>query len=256
MALYVFGDIHGPVEIGKLTPRRFPAEPTLTEEDYVVVCGDFGFPFLPTDVLDEEKIPFDLPFARRQAVQNRRAYAKWVDWLAQRPYQILFVDGNHDNHAFWNAQPVEVWNGGMINRLPDAPNVIHLRRGEYYTIAGKTFWAMGGASSIDREYRIEGYSWWPQELLSLQEMEHGLQTLETHGNQVDYILTHTLPRVLIPIYFGRYSFRENDPVSGYLDEVYRRVKGLKQWYCGHMHADIAKEGYRLTVLYEDCAEIS
>ena len=58
-----------------------------------------------------------------------------------------------------------------------------------------------------------------------------------------------------PIYFGRYSFRENDPVSGYLDEVYRRVKGLKQWYCGHMHADIAKEGYRLTVLYEDCAEI-
>ena len=87
MALYVFGDIHGPAEIGKLTPRRFPAEPTLTEEDYVVVCGDFGFPFLPTDVLDEEKIPFDLPFARRQAVQNRRAYAKWVDWLAQRPYR-------------------------------------------------------------------------------------------------------------------------------------------------------------------------
>ena len=41
-----------------------------------------------------------------------------------------------------------------------------------------------------------------------------------------------------------------------MDEVYRRVKGLKQWYCGHMHADIAKEGYRLTVLYEDCAEIS
>ena len=33
MALYVFGDIHGPAEIGKLTPRRFPAEPTLTEED-------------------------------------------------------------------------------------------------------------------------------------------------------------------------------------------------------------------------------
>ena len=156
MALYVFGDIHGPVEIGKLTPRKFPAEPTLTKEDYVVVCGDFGFPFLPTDVMDEEKIPFDLPFARCQAVQNRRAYAKWVDWLAQRPYQSLFVDGNHDNHAFWNAQPVEVWNGGMINRLPDAPNVIHLRRGEYYTIAGKTFWAMGGASSIDREYRIEG----------------------------------------------------------------------------------------------------
>ena len=115
---------------------------------------------------------------------------------------------------------------------------------------------MGGASSIDREYRIEGYSWWPQELLSPQEMEHGLQTLENHGNQVDYILTHTLPRVLIPIYFGRYSFREYDPVSGYLDEVYRRVKGLKQWYCGHMHADIAQEGYRLTVLYEDCAEIS
>ena len=70
MALYVFGDIHGPAEIGKLTPRRFPAEPTLTEEDYVVVCGDFGFPFLPTDVMDEEKIPFDLPFARRQAVQT------------------------------------------------------------------------------------------------------------------------------------------------------------------------------------------
>ena len=33
MAFYVFGDLHGPVEIGKLTPRKFPAEPMLTKED-------------------------------------------------------------------------------------------------------------------------------------------------------------------------------------------------------------------------------
>ena len=42
MAFYVFGDIHGPVEIGKLTPPKFPAEPMLTKEDYVVICGDFN----------------------------------------------------------------------------------------------------------------------------------------------------------------------------------------------------------------------
>ena len=44
-----------------------------------------------------------------------------------------------------------------------------LKRGECYTIEGKTFFTFGGAYSIDRLLRKEGVSWWWQELPSPEE---------------------------------------------------------------------------------------
>ena len=38
-------------------------------------------------------------------------------------------------------------------------NVIHLMRGEVYDIAGTRLFAMGGAHSADREWRIPGVTW-------------------------------------------------------------------------------------------------
>lgn len=178
----------------------------------------------------------------------------YTDWLASFPCDILFVDGNHDNHAFWAEQPTEQWNGGLIQRLPEASNVIHLMRGEYYTIDGMTVWCMGGAESIDKIYRTEGVTWWREEIPSMKETWHGFDTLEEHGNKVDIILTHTLPQMLMPIYFRDIS-PINDPTGVYLNEIYRRVE-FKQWFCGHMHRDVDKPMYKLRVLYNQVAEVN
>lgn len=127
-------------------------------------------------------------------------------------------------------------------------------RGEYYTIDGMTVWCMGGAESIDKIYRTEGVTWWREEIPSMKETWHGFDTLEEHGNKVDIILTHTLPQMLMPIYFRDIS-PINDPTGVYLNEIYRRVE-FKQWFCGHMHRDVDKPMYKLRVLYSQVAEVN
>lgn len=128
-------------------------------------------------------------------------------------------------------------------------------RGEYYIIDGLTVWCMGGAESIDKATRTQGVSWWPEEIPSQKEMWHGMDTLEEHGYDVDVILTHTLPKMLMSAYFGNsFTMKENDPTGVYLDEVYRRTR-FRKWFCGHMHEDIDKPLFRLQVLYDDVVSI-
>lgn len=58
MSVYIFGDTHAVIDTAKLSARQFPESKRLTENDYVIICGDFGFPFLPSDILPEsEKRP-------------------------------------------------------------------------------------------------------------------------------------------------------------------------------------------------------
>ena len=167
MLLHIFGDTHGPLEINKINPKRFLGR-ALTDNDAIVICGDFGFPFMPTDCIPEDTLKES--GAEHYCIKYARAYWQNIDWLKSFPCDILFVDGNHDNHEFWAKLPTEPWNGGQVQRLPDAPNVIHLMRGEYYTIDGLTVWCMGGAESIDKATRTQGVSWWSEEIPSQKEM--------------------------------------------------------------------------------------
>lgn len=43
------------------------------------------------------------------------------------------------------------------------PNIIHLMRGEINEFQGKKIFCFGGANSTDKEWRIEGKSWWKEE---------------------------------------------------------------------------------------------
>ena len=72
MLLHIFGDTHGPLEIGKINPKRFLGR-ELTESDAVVICGDFGFPFLPTDSVPEATLR-ELG-AEHHCIKYSRAYA-------------------------------------------------------------------------------------------------------------------------------------------------------------------------------------
>ncbi|MCD8023681.1 MAG: hypothetical protein LUF30_12160, partial [Lachnospiraceae bacterium] len=127
------------------------------------------------------------------------------------------------------------------------------KRGEYYTIDGRTFWTMGGAESHDKPYRIEGLSWWREEIPSMNEMQHGMDVLEAHGNKVDFILTHTMPQSLMaPILKTDFS---PEPTRTYLDQVYLNTE-FGYWYCGHMHEDIDSPSYKLRILYYDIVRIS
>lgn len=245
--VFVTGDVHGGYDLEKLSNKNFPTGKNLTRDDYVIVCGDFGLPFLNSDRYpDGEFVP------NKHAKSSRASYRYWIKWLSERPFTVLFADGNHDNHPFWAKQPMIEWNGGLVNPHPDAENVLHLKRGEYYTICGKTFWVMGGAESHDKAYRTSGYSWWSEEIPSYEEMSHGFDTLEQHDNLVDYIITHTMPHALMTAVLGTYY--QPEPTSQYFDEVYHRTS-FEKWFCGHFHEDIEWENTPIRVLYNDVLQI-
>lgn len=243
--IYITGDTHGGNDIGKISAVNWPEVRNLTENDYLIICGDFGFPFLPTD------FSFDPP-ASPEARSARHTYEHWMKQISECRFKILWVDGNHDNHEFWYNQPVAEWHGGLVNFHPLAPNVIHLKRGEYYEIDGYTFWTMGGAKSHDKLTRIPEVSWWEEEIPDSNEMKYGLSVLEKHDNKVDFIITHTLPADLqYPVCRCYYS---PEPTGTYLNSVYEKVD-FRYWFCGHYHEDIDRAAYRIRVFYYDIEPI-
>ena len=197
-----------PRDIAKLTAIRFPAQEAMKKTDFVLICGDFGG-----------------VWSGRPGELYCRA------WLDSKPFTTLFIDGNHENFDLLNAYPVQLWNGGKAHFVTDS--IIHLMRGQIFTIEGKTLFTMGGASSVDKALRRESVSWWKEELPSDGEYEEALRNLDACGWQVDYVATHTVPaRILSEL---RPRMRP-DPLNLFLDSVQDRLTYTK-WFSGHLHED-------------------
>lgn len=219
--IFVTGDTHASHDIRKLNNRKFPQHNMLTKDDYVIIAGDFG---LVWDNSPEEKY--------------------WQNWIDERNFTTLFIDGNHENFDMLEQYSIEIWNGGKIHRITDS--IIHLMRGQVFTIHGKTFFTMGGAASTDRGRRTEHISWWRQEIPSWEEYEEGLTNLEKHNWEVDYIITHTAPQIVIEQKMNYYRTYDNS-VNAYLTQIYDNVT-FKDWYFGHMHDDIDIGSFHMVYL--------
>jgi hypothetical protein len=157
MAVFVTGDIHGWLDIGKLTPDRWPQGQKLRRSDLLVILGDFGL-IWNNPIRLEEKF--------------------FIDWLDSQPWTTLFIDGNHENYDLLDSFPKTIWRGGKVAVLPGTKNVIHLLRGQIYEMGSDGRWfTMGGAPSHDIKSRVQGVSWWPREVPSSEEMAEGWKNL-------------------------------------------------------------------------------
>lgn len=225
MKIYITGDTHGMLDIDKLAEFNKKC-------DKMIVAGDFGIPFSVERTSESKDI-----------WSNRDLMTK--HFYDNAPYDTLFIDGNHENFDYLGRQEVTQEYGGKVSKLTD--KITHLKRGEIYEFNRKKVWVFGGATSIDRAYRIEGLSWWPQEIPSYAEMEYGIKQLESVGNEVDYIITHTPPEKVINLL----KYRSIQcPVARYLDHVLETVK-YKKWFCGHMHEDVSIKQYKMRLLFKD-----
>lgn len=100
--------------------------------------------------------------------------------------KIWVTPGNHEDWArlytLWDGnfeEPADLTGHGTIYMLPP---------GFRWERAGVTFMSLGGAPSIDRNYRIHGVDWWPQECLTLGEAMRAIE-----GGPVDIMITHDAP---------------------------------------------------------------
>lgn len=250
--IYITGDCHGIFE--RFNKSIFPEQGEMTKDDYVLICGDFG------GIWD------------KTVEGNREKW--WLNWLESKSFTTLFVDGNHENFDRLYDYPVEEWHGGRVHKIRDS--VIHLMRGQVFTIDDKKIFAFGGAASHDidggilelddpnfrrkkkildkgwKPYRIHHLSWWEREMPSEEEMEEGRRNLEQHQNTVDFIVSHCCASSTLALLgFGRYK---PDALTSYLEEIHREVR-FKKWFFGHYH-DNRNVNAEEILLYEQIIRIS
>lgn len=101
----------------------------------------------------------------------------------------VFVDGNHENFNLLLEKPRNEQGFGIVRS-----RILHARRGVDWWWNNIHFMAMGGAASYDKKFRIEGKSWWPQELITEKDIEKALEV-----GLVDVLVTHDAPFKATPI---------------------------------------------------------
>ncbi len=249
--IYITGDCHS--EFERFNREIFPEQKEMTKEDYVIICGDFGGVWHKDIESSNEKW--------------------WMDWLEEKSFTTLFVDGNHENFDRLYQYPVEEWHGGKVHKI--RPSVIHLMRGQVFDIDGKKIFTFGGASSHDIDggilelddpeyktkkrkldrmwklYRVNHLNWWKEELPSEEEMEDGIRNLEKHDNTVDFIVSHccsSSTQALIS--HGMYK---QDKLTNYLEQI-RQCVSFKKWFFGHYH-DNRNVNREEIMLYEQIIRI-
>ena len=233
--IFVTGDIHGR-PFPRLSVDAFPEQRDMhQDEDFVIICGDFGI------VWDHEG--------------ENKTEKYYLDDLEGRNFTTLFCDGNHENFDRLDAYPVEDWHGGKVHKI--RPHVIHLMRGQAYDICDKKFFVFGGARShdirdgilepddprvkfwkydYDKLFRVNHVSWWEQEMPSDADKHVADATLAKLDYKVDFVISHDMSTECLKIYSAlfKHTVLKPDELNDYLDTV-RRKLDYTRWFCGHYH---------------------
>lgn len=222
--IYLIGDTHGDWSAFNTVLKQYSPQ-----NDVVIVLGDFGF------VWDRITVNYNLDRLAKRFKQDNN--------------KLLFVDGNHENFDLLEKYPITRWKGGEVRRLRN--NILHLTRGQVFTIFGKTFFTMGGGNSIDKASRATFISWWPQEDIRYTDLQMASKNLIQHNDTVDYVLTHAAPvRIKEQLGFKR----EYDSYNESQLQTLAAIIHFKHWYFGHYHIDLTFENY--TCLYKTVVVIT
>lgn len=224
--IYITGDVHNTIDIKKFNMKNFPEQKNLTKNDYVIILGDFGFPWYNPENKEDEY---------------------WLNWFDNKNFTTLVIDGNHENFNALNSYPIINFKGAKCHKLRNS--IYHIMRGEIININNINFLCMGGAISIDRFYRKENISWWKEEEPTYKEWEKAFMNL----NKADIILTHDGPFDVIK----QIKSIEKNSVNTIFNRLLEFNINAKKWYFAHHHINekIKYKDVAFTILYNDIIKI-
>lgn len=206
--IYITGDTHRDFS------RLYGLE--MTSKDILIILGDAGINYC----LNDEDI-------------------KIKEYLKKLRVKLFCIQGNHEERPenISSYHEVEMF-GGKVYIEDEYPNLIFAKNGELYNLDGKSVLVIGGAYSVDKEYRLlYGYKWFKDEQLSQYEMNNILDKYS--GKNIDIILSHTCPYKYEPrevFMSGLDQSKVDKTMERFLDEVEEKVN-YKKWYCGHYHTE-------------------
>jgi len=178
-----------------------------------IQVGDmgWGFPDHNTYVVnkeDRENVPPGVSYPPERALHREMI-----------EHSARYIRGNHDN--------------------PEMCKLHELCIDDGHTEDGMMF--IGGAHSIDKDYRIPGYSWWEDEELSYRDLGEMIAKYEEY--KPDVMVTHDIPDTVARHLFPFYS--KNDPVNNSrtrsaFDTMFHQTDHKpKIWVFGHWHESVS-----------------
>ena len=198
----ITGDLHG--DLSRFKHKNIKK---LKKNDSLIICGDFGF--IWNGSKKEERI---------------------LKKLGKKRYNVLFVDGCHENYDLLKKYEVKQWNGGEVRVI--SGKLMQLMRGSVFTFGDQKIFAFGGGQSDDMDIRRGANTWWAEEVPTIEEIQSAVRTLEKNGNIVDYIVTHEPPSSLKE--FLQIDTEQKSEMSTYFDEIRTKCK-FKRWFFGKSH---------------------
>ena len=210
--VYFMGDIHGRIE----KPRSFVERHNVTENDVIIILGDVGANYYG----------------------DRRDRKLKTDLCKLGP--IFFcIHGNHEKRPSTIAgYQTKAWNGGLVWYEEEYPNLLFAKDGDVYTIDGIRYLVLGGAYSVDKQYRLDhGYGWWPDEQPSDEIKAYVDKRLNRHAQ--DVVLSHTCPFRYEPVEAFLPMIDQStvdNSTEKWLDTIESSID-YEAWYCGHWHID-------------------
>jgi hypothetical protein len=220
--LFVTGDLHCPLDIKKLD--TFNNENKLDETDIFVILGDAG---LLWDDDGERK--------------------EWIQKIEHYPFTTFVIAGNHENYDMIEKLP-------RVMKYNGAAREVHSKlfydvRGEVYNFNGRLCLTVSGGNSVDKDRRVAGVSWWPQEQIEIGDIKTAKRNLSRYNNNIDYIFTHVGTSSVVK----SFGFNPDSCVIA-IDEILCNIK-YKHHYFGHYHID-KNISQKQTILYDDFIELN
>jgi hypothetical protein len=203
----IVGDTHGAFDWVELVVIPYAVTHNCQT---IMQLGDFGF------IWDND---VDIVHAALDRLDGALAAADIV---------LTFLCGNYENHPVLEALAAKA------ERTPEGhyslrPHIVYTGRIAVWTWDGLRVAAVGGATSIDRDLRVPGVSWWPEERLTEREVCEALG----YG-PVDILFTHDaptcIPMRLVPDVLSMVNRTAMSQVG--------RALRPALWFHGHYHQSV------------------
>lgn len=165
----------------------------------------------------------DVPFSIQVGDMGCGFRNRMGEWTANPPYAAmsqgrhLFLRGNHDNPEVCKRQKYWIRDGSVVDGI----------------------YCLGGAVSIDRAWRTEGFDWWPDEELSYAELARKIE--EYAAIKPEIVVTHDCPasvaeRILVT--FNKAKIEDGSRTREALQTMLD-IHQPKEWYFGHWHVSLS-----------------
>ncbi len=135
-------------------------------------------------------------------------YRKWIN-----PEVNRYIRGNHD------CPDLCTWDTGYMGSFGPYRNGSH------------NMFFVSGAQSTDRQYRLNGFDWWPNEELDWMQLESAIETYKYQTRKTNIFLSHCAPTSITKLI----TDRPCDSLTEIALENMLEINRPDMWIFGHHH---------------------